>query len=209
MDFFRFIKKHSRIIIVAVVSIVIILPLGIDILFRIEAPFKWMESSLNSGELLSYYGSVLTLSGTIILSTLALWQNQKIKEESDARIQLIEAANMPKFKLIKKCSGGQSSNMELNLNNITDNPVTDVKVYGIYLQEGLDEIWKTERIFSIDRLDLNSSLVIYLNTPSLDDNEKYTIKFNLECKDKYNIKHTYSCQYIIDKGKHKYEITKV
>ena len=58
----------------------------IHIFFSIPAPFEWLEATWSAGD-------VLTYTSTIVLGLLAIWQNQKFKEESDKAQLLMDKQN--------------------------------------------------------------------------------------------------------------------
>ena len=58
----------------------------IHICFSIPAPVKWFEATWDAGDVLSY-------ASTIPLGLLAMWQNQKFKEEADHAQALMDQQN--------------------------------------------------------------------------------------------------------------------
>ena len=58
----------------------------IHIFFSIPAPFEWLEATWSAGDVLTYVS-------TIALGLLAVWQNQKFKEESDKAQVLMDKQN--------------------------------------------------------------------------------------------------------------------
>lgn len=58
----------------------------IHILFEIPAPNEWFEPEWEAGDLLTY-------ASTVALGLLAIWQNQKFKEESDKAQELMDRQN--------------------------------------------------------------------------------------------------------------------
>lgn len=67
-------KRYLWLILWAIASIGVAVVL--QVLFYIDAPIPLLEAKWNAGEILTYIS-------TIMLGLLALWQNQKYKEESD------------------------------------------------------------------------------------------------------------------------------
>lgn len=58
----------------------------IHILFEIPAPNEWFDPEWEAGDLLTY-------ASTVALGLLAIWQNQKFKEESDKAQELMDKQN--------------------------------------------------------------------------------------------------------------------
>lgn len=58
----------------------------IHILYSITAPFEFLEHEWEAGDILTYVS-------TIALGLLAIWQNQKFKEESDKAQEVMERQN--------------------------------------------------------------------------------------------------------------------
>lgn len=58
----------------------------IHILFEIPAPNEWFDPEWEAGDLLTY-------ASTVALGLLAIWQNQKFKEENDKAQELMDAQN--------------------------------------------------------------------------------------------------------------------
>ena len=75
-------KKYGWILIWGFVSIIFAVIL--HCLFSIEAPISFLQAKWNAGDILTY-------SSTILLGLLALWQNQRFKNENDATQKKLEA----------------------------------------------------------------------------------------------------------------------
>ena len=75
-------KKYGWILIWGLVSIVFAAVL--QFLFSLEAPIPFLQAKWSAGDILTY-------SSTILLGLLALWQNQRFKNENDATQEKLEA----------------------------------------------------------------------------------------------------------------------
>ena len=75
-------KKYGWILIWGLVSIVFAAVL--QFLFSLEAPKPFLQAKWSAGDILTY-------SSTILLGLLALWQNQRFKNENDATQEKLEA----------------------------------------------------------------------------------------------------------------------
>ena len=87
---FEWINKHKIIIIVILLILLIGVPLITHCLFKINSNNSFWVSAWSAGEFLSFYGSVLSFVATVILSILALWQNEIIRAESNKHTELLE-----------------------------------------------------------------------------------------------------------------------
>ena len=103
--FLKWINKHRGIVILSFI-ISFFLPLIVtNLLFKWYSNIWFLEAEWNAGDVLSYTAGFASLSGTIILSVLALWQNIKFQEENDKKDQLlihienekIRLSNLPQF----------------------------------------------------------------------------------------------------------------
>jgi hypothetical protein len=106
---FEWIKKNKVLFIIICIIVFIVLigvPFGINLLFKIQSNINIFEAEWTAGDALGYYGAVLSFIGTVVLGALALYQNHIIKQEADSRALLIEKRehieNMPVAD-IQKC----------------------------------------------------------------------------------------------------------
>lgn len=84
-------KKRGTGNLITVITIAsLLLMVAIHSLFKCEAPCNWLEATWQSGDVLSY-------CGTVFLGVVAVWQNIKLSEENDKSqekiIELAEKAN--------------------------------------------------------------------------------------------------------------------
>lgn len=80
-NMFVWIKKH-KLCVVLISLFLFIAPLSIvHFLFKQSSGPSWLVAEWSAGDVLGYIAGFETLAGTILLSTLALWQNQKIHNE--------------------------------------------------------------------------------------------------------------------------------
>ena len=80
---FERIKKHKGlcIIIICIAAFVVVIgvPFGINLLFKIQSNINIFEAEWTAGDALGYYGALLSFIGTVVLGALALYQNHIIK----------------------------------------------------------------------------------------------------------------------------------
>ena len=84
-ELFNWIKSHKKVVVGILFVIIFVIPLLINILFKFKAPIKLLESEWEAADMLGYYGSVLGFLSTTLLSMLAIWQNEKIKQLEEAK----------------------------------------------------------------------------------------------------------------------------
>ena len=71
------------IIIVVVCIILVLLPLGINHIYYMEAPCDLFVTDLKVDDLVTYYAGALSFLGTLILGMLTLYQNKRAQEKTD------------------------------------------------------------------------------------------------------------------------------
>ncbi|MBQ2982440.1 MAG: hypothetical protein IJD58_10030 [Lachnospiraceae bacterium] len=203
---FEWIKKHKIIIVVIIIANIFLIPFIIHILFKIEAVNDFFVAEWTAGELLGYYGAVLSFLGTVILGALSLYQNHLLKIETDKRTALLEEReyerNMPKFRVAQTASNGENSNLRIRVWNITENRATDIKVYDIEMLIKDEVVWKSNKGFSRVTLSEKEDLVVDLDNPIVSDINTIVV-MKMKCNDKYFEPHNYIVRGTIDeKSKH-------
>ncbi len=193
---FDWIKKHKisfLIICFAVIFALLGIPFLINIFFKISIDMEIFKAEWTAGELLGYYGAVLSFLGTVVLGVLALYQNHIIKQEGDRQAALLEKRNrienMPKFKIKYQGGNGWYSNLRLRLCNITENRATDITIDNIQLTEK-DQEPQFIPPYSFNIAVLTSEYDFQLkNKPIKSDSAIITM--HMSCKDKYEDTHKY------------------
>lgn len=190
---FGLIKKYWWAVVLALFFFIVFVPFVINICFLKTAPCKHLVADWGSGDVLSYYGSVLGLLGTVGLSMLALYQNQEIKKEADKREELLKSQiHSPQLDLQYTSPLFYISNLEFTLRNISNNladniTVSDIKVYD-----------KTrDLINSISNCRLNRKSLAggdyFIFIIEIDEIKATNLKieFIVSCQDKFDIVHKY------------------
>jgi hypothetical protein len=195
---FEWIKKHKALFIIICVIIFIALigvPFAINLLFKADTNITVFQAEWSAGDVLGYYGAVLSFLGTVILGTLALYQNHLIKEEADKKAALLEKKehmeNMPKFHLRLSGSSGFCGKLSLIIKNISNNISYDIKIYDIRIQECGKTLWESSKEFTISSLDSKGELNVCLDSPQFNDKKELRIIASMSCKDKYSDSHEY------------------
>ena len=193
---FDWIKKHWFIVLLFTLVIILGIPFGIHLLFKIHPRVSFFSAEWSAGDTLTYYGSVLSFVGTVVLGALALYQNRLIKIEADKRAAILEEKehekNMPRFILTPLGSSGNCSNFRFGVHNISENTATELKIFDIHISTGDGwQLWKCSRSFSFSSIPANKRVEVDLNNPSIqEDGSIFSMK--MQCKDKYNELHQYS-----------------
>lgn len=168
-------------------------PIIIHILFKIKLDIKWIEAEWTAGEFLAYYGNVLSFLGTIVLSSLALWQNKKIKDESDRHTQYLEnleiEKNTPHFIAKKMDSGPDNNNLEISINNISDNVAYNVRIFNFRIYNQKKILWETKRSWNYQAIKPNDQVSIQLDNLAI--LEESVLKFKMLSNDKFFMEHHY------------------
>ena len=87
-DILKWISKHKKIT-TLLCCIIIFLPIIIiHVLFKIKTNFYWLQSEWTSGEVLGYFGDVLSFIGTITLGYIAVSQTEKANSLSEELLRI-------------------------------------------------------------------------------------------------------------------------
>lgn len=192
---FDWIKKHKILIVIASIFIIAGVPLLIHVLFKINTANSFWVAEWEAGDVLGYYGSILSFIGTVVLGILALYQNHIIKMEADKRTKLLEEkeyeSNMPKFVANPNGSNSNTSNLNFTIRNISENLASEVIVYDVKVIKPNNEIfWNTDATYKHSAISSNSEYRIGLKNPPIQE-DGYTFSMEMQCADKYNNIHKY------------------
>lgn len=192
---FEWIKKHWFIVTLICIFLILGVPFLIHIFYKIPASKDFWVSDWESGNLLEFYGSMLGFISTVILSLLALWQNEVIKKESEKREELLEKMEVAKHLPLLKCSNlmcdGSYENLCLELENVSDNLATDIEVTNFTATNIEGQILtesKSVRIWKTSLVGRDKTKINFINNPIKD--EKIRITMGLSFNDKFLKPHT-------------------
>ena len=193
---FEWIKKHKLIVIISSIILIFGVPLIIHVLFKIHAGIPFLEAEWSAGEMLGYYGSILSFIGTVVLGALALYQNRLIKEEADKRALILEQReherSMPRFTVESMGSQGSCSHLRFAISNISDNYCTEMNLSNMHIVSPDGKVfWKSKKGHTFAFMPPNGFWEIKLDNPSL-QHDGYLFSFTMQCKDEYNDVHNYS-----------------
>ena len=194
----KWLKKHKvafAVICILVVFALIGVPLLINILFKINTGISALQAEWSAGDMLGYYGAVLSFLGTVVLSALALYQNHIIKVEADKRAAKLEdrelIKNMPKFCTRSLSFSGSSSKISFDIENISENIAYEIKVYDFLVQGEGKFFQGVEWRVSTPKLDSKERFTVDTQSPSLGDVKSFQVTASMSCKDKYGESHEY------------------
>ena len=188
------VKKYKFIAVFTIVFAIIVIPIIIHFIFKINLNIELLVAEWSAGEFLEYYGNTLSFIGTIILSILALWQNHEIKVESEKHNQMLEKMqkirNTPRFVGEKRASNKDNRNLEIILKNATDNLAYEVKAYDFTMLDKENKIkYNYKKTMEKSVIQKDDYLIIQLNNPQFTDTDY--LNFKVECWDEFLIKHQY------------------
>ena len=193
---FEWIKKYKALIILTTIIILLGIPFLIHVLFKIKLSEEcFITAEWSAGELLGYYGAILTFLGTLVLGFLALHQNQLIKEESDKYTQLMLAKelerNVPRFSVTVVSMLGWADKLEFYLENISENVANNIVISNAKILTADSNIyWEGDNQITLAMIPSASSSKITLGNPEIKEVGSF-FKIEMSCKDKYNDTHSY------------------
>lgn len=211
---FEWIKKYRKLLLIIIFISIFLVPAIIHILFKIYPKNYFFIAEWSAGELLGYYGSILSFLGTVILGALSLYQNHLLKIETDKRTALLEQRehekNMPKFTIKLAQQNGQHSNLVLKISNITENSAMDVAVFNIRMINNDNVIWQRSDEFNFSILSMDNAKRMELKNPNVTDVNTILL-MEMKCKDKYAEEHIYRIKGSLEdiQGYFKFKLTEV
>ena len=118
--FFDFLKKHKLVLVWGLISIVA--AAVIHFAFYFPARYEWLVHQWEAGDILTYIS-------TVALGLLAVWQNQKFKEENDKAQELMEQQNSEAQARLERI------NIEANELNVISRIIDQENRYLLKLEE--------------------------------------------------------------------------
>jgi hypothetical protein len=83
-----FLKKYGKYILALFIVFVIIIPMGINFLFKLESPVSFFAAEWSAGEVLNFYGSLVASGATIIGVYLSIdYAQRNYREDEKNRIR--------------------------------------------------------------------------------------------------------------------------
>lgn len=194
----KWLKKHKvafAVICILVVFALIGVPLLINILFKVNTGISVLQAEWSAGDMLGYYGAVLSFLGTVVLGALALYQNHIIKEEADTKTELLEQRqrieNMPKFRMGHQFSSGFAGEIVFYIENISENIAYEIRVHDLHIEWGEKSIHRMSNNVFVERLGPKEKIRVETHSPCIKDIKELQLIAYMSCKDKYMEEHEY------------------
>lgn len=192
----NYIKKYKYLFIIAILLFIFGVPFLINCLYKIYQPNTFFTAEWRAGELLAYYGSVLSFIGTISLGILVILQNQIIEQKSDEfnkmLLKIETQKNTPRLKCSYQSGNGYFTNSNFIIENVSENIATKINASDFLVYDELNTTIIKSTQFKLDKDTLYSRDIATLSFT----NERFfgknlTISFVIFCTDKYDINHTF------------------
>lgn len=177
------------IIIFLFIFFIIIIPLLINKVYYLDAPFDFLKVGYDVSDILNYYSSILTFIGTVSLGVITVYQNYISQKKTDKINKLtlelqrksMEMAernymketvnenkkNWPKFEIENLGSNGRYMNLSASIKNVSENVVSEIKSLSF-------------EVFNKHNNIITYSDKVKLGSYSLSSGEKMNIHFNNE-----------------------------
>ena len=186
-------NKHTMLLVVGLVILVLVIPFILNVLFKIPAPLKVFVAEWEAAAALSYYGEILSFLSTTALSILALWQNKKINEANERHTNLLEQMerekSAPRFIVEKSVVLGLGYDLKLEITNVTDNIARNISLSNFKLIDEAGKVyWENEQVISIDYLGPLMKHPFELETKGISDHKDQLI-FTISYLDIFDTKY--------------------
>lgn len=188
---FDWIKKHKIFVFIIAITVTLGVLVIIHIVFKIDSGISFLEAEWEAGDVLAYYGSILSFIGTVVLGALALYQNKLIKEESEKRADIKDKMeyeiNIPRFRIDEKgyCSRGNAENLRFVINNFSGNPARNIKIYDIKITLDNKLIYEYNNDMNHDNINPRESIEIQLQNPAI-KTDGCIFLMKMQCYDKFS-----------------------
>lgn len=139
---FQFIKKTWWLFLILFLA-----PIAVIVVFAIKE-YALNQIDLSAGDWAGLWGAAFAYWGTVILGTLAFWQNTQVQENNDLLINFEKNKVAPVFSLVLVGYQGSLQNFKFKLTNCSDNlacnlNVSDLEINKITVQGDSDFISRT------------------------------------------------------------------
>lgn len=176
--------------------VLIFVPMAIWLIYLLgDYGVVFIHTSLGVGDVLSFYGTVLTFAGTVALSALALWQNKQIALKSQEYTELMERnerqRNLPILRISLAGRNGALMNLSFNLKNFSENIATFIEAtpFIVYNKAG-EEIYTSPvpRLGKTMIMGGESTQIGFSNSSFQE--EYYRLEFEVRYNDKFSNIHS-------------------
>ncbi|WP_321825716.1 hypothetical protein [Clostridium butyricum] len=193
----EWVKKHIIASIILSFVIIFLPVLLIHILYSIEMPCKFFMAKWSAGELLQFYGSLLSFGGTVLLGGLALWQNQQLAIKNQKFNELInnqqKQMNIPRFNITSSMgSNGTFANWYIHLKNVSENIANGLIVSSFSVHDK-----ERQLIYSKEKCKISNNALLSGEEAKIEfentalHGDYLVVRFMIDFEDKYNESHRY------------------
>lgn len=95
--FLKWIKEHKKTAICIIAAIIIFPIIAIHILFKLHSHCYWLEAEWEAGEILGYFGDVLSFIGTVVLGYVAISQTETANKLSAELLKIEMSRQKPRL----------------------------------------------------------------------------------------------------------------
>lgn len=193
---FDWMKKNWSTVLIVIIIVIIIVPFLINIAFKVNAINNLFKAEWNAGDVLSYYGDILSFIGTVSLGLLSLWQNKKIEEKSNEHTRYLEniekIKNLPELKIAHELSNGQLQNLKIRISNISNNIAKNITVSPLKIFDNQDLIQYSSPDPDVnqDYIQPMQSITVSFNNEPINRLSSKKISFLITYFDKFGEDHT-------------------
>lgn len=164
--FIEFIKKKwKNFLIIFLIFLIMVLPLILNRALQEPAKNRWMEYSSGTGDLLTYFVSILSVVGTLLLGAVAYEQNKRLLKLESYSKKIFLKINIDQCNIY---TIEDKTYLSIEFENINfDIPIFDLKI---------EECNK--RIISnkfIENNKSNKKAATFITALQIQDDDKYTI----------------------------------
>ena len=177
--------ERKGLVLLIVIGLFAIPLLIVHVLFKIRTDLYWVYADWESGDVIAYIAGFEAFIGTTLLSVLALWQNQKHKQENDLRDQKmlqienekIRLTNMPQF-LIQSCDYTKAVDYRVKLStDMQDRVALDFKRTHGFIAQGEPFTWiPADKVPAIDK----ASLPKFISLINCGNNTAHQVKLKMK-----------------------------
>lgn len=153
---FDWIKKHKIFVFIIAITVTLGVPVIIHIVFKIDSGISFLEAEWEAGDVLAYYGSILSFIGTVVLGALALYQNKLIKEESEKRADIQDRMeyekNSPKFEITCFEFEPEEGALHFEVKRYSRYPMMEIIIYSAGIEYDNKLLYQYNKSTYLDRI---------------------------------------------------------
>lgn len=154
-EIFNWIKENKVKSALIVIAMFLVPLITVNLLFKWHSNIFILEAEWSAGDLITYIAGFETFIGTVSLSALALWQNNKFKKLNDEKDMMflqvenekIRLSYLPQF-LVQTADAEKCVDIRYQLSSeLADKyvPLNKFKTYGFFIKKDICEWIPTEK----------------------------------------------------------------